>query len=296
MYRLVFQSRDATRAPITGDAGILVIGRETGCGLQLTEAGVRDRHAAIERRADGYYLRDLIGSRTVRVNDKAASDQRLSSGDEIEIGAVRAVFQVLQDTPGGRRAFDTWQAVAGVTVTALVIGQIMFFGWIFSQPHPRNMKLDIVKGKQARQQKAIRPVSPTPQPLAPLVPVTPAPVPAAPVAPATLNRMLKIVKVERVDGAANVTLRIQIKAQVRERELDPTVVSVSVQCFNPANKLLATQELTVPANWENFSPKQLHAHFNVLPAQCAGYVVRTYFRKQLQDVSASSPAVAGVAP
>src|SRR5258708_3368016 len=99
MYRLTFQSRDATRAPVTGDTAALVIGRDAGCNLQLTEAGVRDRHATIERRANGYYLRDLVGNRTVRVNDKATGDQRLRSGDEIEIGAVRFAFQVLQDAP-----------------------------------------------------------------------------------------------------------------------------------------------------------------------------------------------------
>jgi len=36
------------------------------------------------------------------------------------------------------------EALAGVTVVVLVAGQIGFFGWILSQPHPRNMKLDTI--------------------------------------------------------------------------------------------------------------------------------------------------------
>lgn len=296
MYRLVFQSPNASRPPITGDAGTLVIGREAGCGLQLTEAGVRDRHAAIERRADGYYLRDLIGSRTVRINDKAVSDQRLKSGDALEIGAIRLDFQVLQEAAGGRRAFDSWQALAGVIVVVLVAGQIGFFGWIFSQPHPRNMKLDIVKGKQAKPPAPADPVNSPPPPLVPLVPVTPPPTTVPPAAPVALSRLLKIARVDRVDGAVDVTLRIQIKAQVGERQLDPANVSVNVQCFSTTTKTPATQNLTAPAVWENFTSKQLLAHFNIPPAQCAGYVVRTYYRKQLQDVLAMPAGLAAAAP
>ena len=292
MYRLEFQSRDDTRAPLTGDAGTLVIGRDAGCQLQLTAAGVRDRHAAIERRPDGYYLRDLVGNRTVRINDQAVGDQRLRSGDEIEIGAVRLVFQVLQDAASARRAFDLWQALAGVLVVALVAGQLRFFGWIFTQPHPRTTKLDSIKAKQTTGE----PSTPTPPPaLVPLVPITPSPPPTVPVTPPTLSRMLKIARVDPLNGAADVTLRIQIKAQVGERQLDLDAVSVSVLCFG-LNKPPLRQELTAPTNWENFSSKQMLAHFNIPPAQVAGYVVRTYYRKQLQDQWASSPDLAARAP
>ncbi|MCG3146646.1 MAG: hypothetical protein PCFJNLEI_00080 [Verrucomicrobiae bacterium] len=296
MYRLTFQSRDATRAPFTGDAAPVTIGRAAGCTLQLTAAGLHDHHATLDRRADGYYLRDLVGSRTVRVNDQAINDHRLSSGDEIEIGAVRMHFHIIHDTPGSRRAFDIWQAVAGAAVLLLVLGQIGFLGWIFAQPHPRNMKLDIVKGKQAKALNAAPVVPPPtePVPLAPLVPLTPAPAVAAP--PPVLNRQLKITRVDRVEGRADVTWRIQIKAQVRDRQLDSSAVQIIVHCYSAGNQLIATQEAPRPAAWENFSSKQIPVRVNLAPARCAGCVVRTYYRQQLQDIWASAPALATPAP
>jgi hypothetical protein len=290
MYRLIFPTREASRPPLLGDTQPVTIGRAPGCSLQLTDAGVRDHHATIERRPDGYYLRDHVGNRTVRVNDHAVSDRRLSSGDHIEIGAARLQFQIVHDLPGSRRAFDIWQALAGLVVVALVVGQLGFFGWIFAQPHPRNMKLDIVKGKQPKAD----PPPPAPAASAPdlpaLVPATPAPPLPAP-APAPLHRQLRVLRVDRVDGAADFTIRLQIKAQARERELDLAAAQILLQCYTAGQKLLATHEVPLPAAWENFTTKLLTLRLPHPPAQCAGYVVRTYYRKQLQDVWASTPAL-----
>jgi hypothetical protein len=108
--------------------------------------------------------------------------------------------------------------------------------------------------------------------------------------------MLRIARVDRVDGPTDITLRVQSKAQVGERQLDPTAVSVSVQAFTAPTKPPVTQTLTAPANWENFTCKQLSARFAIPPAQYAGSVVRTYYRNQLQDVWASSPALTTTGP
>jgi hypothetical protein len=79
--------------------------------------------------------------------------------------------------------------------------------------------------------------------------------------------MIKIVRVDQTDS----TLRIQVKAQVGERALDAGAVGVSVQCAGNIVWLL------VPADWENFTTRALTAR------ACAGAVVRTYYRKRLQD-------------
>ena len=112
MYRLVFQNREATRPAFVGGDAPVFIGRDATCTLRLTEGGVSDRHASIERRTDGYYLRDLGSANGVRVNSQRATEQRLVGGDEIELGGARLTFEIVHDPPPERRAFDPLQAIA----------------------------------------------------------------------------------------------------------------------------------------------------------------------------------------
>jgi hypothetical protein len=105
--------------------------------------------------------------------------------------------------------------------------------------------------------------------------------------------MLKIVRVDRIDAADSVTLKISVKAQVGERQLDAAAAAVGVQFFGPTAKAREVVWLPVPRNWGNFSTKVFPARLAGRPAECAGYVVRTYYRKQLQDVAAA-PAFAPV--
>ena len=88
-----------------------------------------------------------------------------------------------------------------------------------------------------------------------------------------------------------------MKAQVGERQLDGAAAAVCVQFFaagdaGPGKPVW----LNVPLDWENFTAKTLTARFFGPPQQCAGYVVRTYFRKQLQDAVATPPALLNAAP
>lgn len=259
MYRLIFKNRET---PFVAQENVTVIGRDPGCALRLTDPGISDRHAAIERRADGIYIRDLVNAGSVRVNGHPITDQRLSTRDEIEIGAVQALFEIIHDTAGSRRAFDPWQSLAVVLISLLVAGQLGLFAWIFSQDHPRRARTDIVKGQRQQQiQTAASNAAATA--LAPL-PATESPAP--PPSP-VMNRMIRIMRVDHTDA----TLRIQIKAQVGERSLDTGAIGISVQCGG------AITWLAVPVDWDNFATRTISAHL------CAGAVVRTYYRKILQD-------------
>jgi hypothetical protein len=116
---------------------------------------------------------------------------------------------------------------------------------------------------------------------------------AAPTAPPALRRLLRILKVTRADGAAEVALRIDVRAGVSERELDPAVTAISVQFYRrDAGSAAALEPLAfrVPA-WENFTVKTFVARFNGAPAQLAGYVARTYYRDQLQDERIEPPGL-----
>ncbi len=271
MYRLVFQPHTTARLPVAGTAEYLLIGRSADCGLQLTDAGVRDQHAAIERRTDGYFILDLTNSNGVQVNGLAITSQRLVTGDEIGLGAVRLIFEVMHEPPPQSRAFDLWQFLGAGLVAMLVVGQLALFGWIFLQPHPHRVPTDIAPRQAPGPAAAMAPAA---------VPALPSLSPSTPtvaVAPEILNRMLKIVRVDRLDNA---TLRIIIKAQVGERQLDPKAIAVSVQCVHVPAQPGASQWLAIPVAWENFKTKELLTR---LPEPCPGYIVRTYYRNQPQD-------------
>ena len=274
MYRLLFQSRTTARSPITSDAACLLIGRTAACGLQLTEPGVSDQHAAIDRRSTGYFIRDLTHSNGVHVNGTAITDQRLTTGDELELGAVRLVFEVVHEPPPERRAFDLWQFLGAGIIALLVAGQLALLGWILLQPHPRQARTDIVARKPTTESAPLPPVATTLPDLAPLTTETSSPTSA----PVVLSRMLKIVQFSRPDPA---TLRIVILARVGERQLDPRAITVSVQCFH-STQPSPIQWLPVPISWENFKSKELIAH---LPGLCDTFVVRTYYRQQPQDAA-----------
>lgn len=71
------------------------IGRRADCGLVLFEETVSRRHAAVERRADGYYLHDLGSQNGTYINgERITAPTRLNDLDKVEVDVVTLVFQI----------------------------------------------------------------------------------------------------------------------------------------------------------------------------------------------------------
>jgi hypothetical protein len=308
MYRLLFQGRDSGRAPFIARAPQIAIGRDGSCALRLAEDGVSDRHAAIERRADGYYLRDLGSANGVRVNSQLAAEHRLATGDEIEIGSVRLRFEIVHEPPPGRRTLDVLELTASGAVTLFIVGQLALFAWVFTTPRPpRGTPIETGKNPVQSPPTAQQSSQAADNPGIPMA-TTVAPPSAQPAVgdalqvPNVLNRMLKILRVDRIDGSDNVALKIQVKAQVGERQLDASAAVVCVQFFGVGDAASGAPVprkpvwLSAPPDWENFSTKTFTARFLGLPQQYAGYVVRTYYRKKLQDAVAAPATLLSAAP
>lgn len=69
-----------------------ILGRSPECDWVLADAGISRRHAAIESRANGYYLRDLGSRAGTFVNDHAVDPDRpvpLAEHDRVRIGPWR---------------------------------------------------------------------------------------------------------------------------------------------------------------------------------------------------------------
>ena len=137
MYRLLFKGDTDPRTALATRSPLIFIGRGPDCHLRLLDPGVCERHAAIERGEDGYYLRALGGPNGVRVNGELVNQRRLGTGDEVEIGAVKLIFEMLHPPPVRRRVMDPWVLLAGFVMAATVVGQVAVLIWIFSTPRPR---------------------------------------------------------------------------------------------------------------------------------------------------------------
>ena len=285
MYRLVFDQHTARREAFTTRASLLLIGRSPLCQLRLLDNGVGDRHAAIERGADGYYIRDLSSSNGVRVNDQPVTVQRLATGDVLELGAAKLTFEIVHQPPPPRRSVDLLQVAAFILLAGLLIGQAVLFFNIFSVHRSRKMSMETGTEPRGISMNPSAGDTTTPVTVTASTNVTATVTSISPATPAVLSRLLRIQKVTRIDAAGEVVLRVDVRAGVGERELDAAAAAVSVQFYRrDTGKAVALEALRfrVP-EWENFSVKTFVARFTGAPSQLAGYVVRTSYRNQLQD-------------
>ncbi len=304
MYRLLFQNGVAPQEPLIVDSPLLTFGRDAACQVQLRENGVADWHARIERRADGYYVRDLNSPNGVCVNGRLVTERRLASGDELEIGAVQMRFEIVHDVPGGqqrRRPLDPLLLAAVAVVVLVIGGQIALLSSIFSEVRPKKMTVDTSRGRRGQQAVIVS------EPAATAVPAASQPRPPAAATdaasasvPTVLHRMIRIVRVDRSESGGAVTIAIQAKAQVGERELDIAAVGLCVQfaTLDAATQNVVWRDpiwLRIPA-WENFASKAFPVRFPGAPRELAGFVVRSYYRHQLQDVAAMPPSLQPLAP
>ena len=302
MYRLVFQNRGTLKEPVVVELPSLVIGRDASCHVQLSEPGVCGRHAAIERHADGYYLHDLDSIGGVFVNGRPVREQHLASGDGLEIGGVPLRFEIVHGIGNEkrRRSIDLAQVLAAAVVLLVIGGQVALLSSMFSENRPKKVKLELalVTRPDPAVSEAVTPTTPTsnePRPPAEVAgPVQPVP------EPAVLNRMIRLARVDRNESGGAVSITIQAKAQVGERELNTATVAICIQFAalgGTGSSVVWRDPIWLPIpQWENFTTKTFTVRFPGASREFVGFVVRTYFRKQMQDIAAVPTTLRPLAP
>jgi len=108
------------------------------------------------------------------------------------------------------------------------------------------------------------------------------------------------VRVDRSESGNAATITILAKAQVGERELDVSAVGLCVQFASPdgSTSNVVWRDpiwLRIPA-WENFTSKAFTVRFPGPPRELAGFVVRSYYHHELQDVAAAPASLQALAP
>ncbi len=80
---------------------LFVIGSDVQCDLKLSEDFVSARHARIEKKEQGYLVRDLRGGFGTRVNECETTESWLQDGDEVQVGdSIFAFSEEAPTTPG----------------------------------------------------------------------------------------------------------------------------------------------------------------------------------------------------
>lgn len=292
MYRLAFQGRLAARPPRLVREPRLLIGRAPDCHLRLTEDGVLDHHALIERREDGFHVSPLAETSATRVNGRQIHDYRLRHGDVVEIGPVSLRFELSPADGPARRRPDWLLVFTAFGVALVVLGQVAVVVWVLQQPRFAEPAAPVPPAEPESPAATI-----PPPPVPPAQPPAPSPAPSR---PSILTRQLRIDQLGVVQERDELAVRIQMRVQVGEREVDRAAAAVSVQFFYRNREGTA-----VPwghpvwlnlGEMKNFTTKTFHARFPGLPEQFAGCVVRTYYRRELQDEAAQPPELLPLAP
>lgn len=70
-----------------------LIGRDPGVDFSIEEYVISRRHAKLERRDDGFYVKDIGSKNGTFVNHRPVSEARLSDGDRIALGTIVLLYR-----------------------------------------------------------------------------------------------------------------------------------------------------------------------------------------------------------
>ena len=142
MYRLVFlNGKDKGRRVVVREPTIS-LGRHRDCRVQVDDEQSLDRHALLEEREDGVYVR-ADEQALLSVNDAVLRSTRLDHDDVLQVGATQIQYQRMAETPfyEGRRVsvlhlLSLAAVVAVLLAQVAVVARLMMGVWILEEPEP----------------------------------------------------------------------------------------------------------------------------------------------------------------
>ena len=78
--------------------GFVVIGRDPQSDLCLNDPHVSSQHCRVEKRPNGFFIRDLKSTNGVSVNGVNVSEGKLLNGSRVQIGKTEFLFQTAKPT------------------------------------------------------------------------------------------------------------------------------------------------------------------------------------------------------
>jgi pSer/pThr/pTyr-binding forkhead associated (FHA) protein len=74
------------------ESELTTIGRDPGNAIFLDDVTVSRKHATLERRADGWFVKDLGSLNGTYVNGEQVDETKLATSDEVQIGKFKLTF------------------------------------------------------------------------------------------------------------------------------------------------------------------------------------------------------------
>lgn len=237
MYRLVFlNGKDKGRRLAIREA-IITVGRDPDCFLRLSDDEVSRKHAVIEQREDGVYLKDLDATNPTLVNDVPVKETRLHHGDSIEFGNTILQFQTIADPAASeaRRSSRT-EELATAAVVLIIMAELAFLAYLASRHRV------VISEPAQPAAKSFSPVAPAP--------TAPRQEPAPPRAPA------------QTEATAQAPAALPAVAETEPESAPPDDAAVAVdelQSLRAEVEALKKQILELPAPAETSSPPETAA-------------------------------------
>ena len=72
----------------------LIIGRSNEAALKLMHPSISRKHCVIEKRKNGFYVRNISTTNPLYLNNRNISEQRLFSGDKLQVGTFSITFSL----------------------------------------------------------------------------------------------------------------------------------------------------------------------------------------------------------
>ncbi|MFH0953250.1 MAG: FHA domain-containing protein [Verrucomicrobiota bacterium] len=95
MYRLILLTGPSKGQQTTVETAPMTLGGDPDCSIRLQDDEVARKHAILEHKTDGLFIRDLGSMNKVLVNNREVHETRLKHGDVIELGRTRFLVQAL---------------------------------------------------------------------------------------------------------------------------------------------------------------------------------------------------------
>jgi len=127
MYRLIIINGPAKGKRLVIHQDSVAIGRNPQCGVQLHDDEVSWKHAMIEQREDGIYIRDLGSLNKITIGGNDVREAKLTEGVSIELGRTKMRFETIEKyAPTTTRRMSLLQGITLLTVVAVLILEALF--------------------------------------------------------------------------------------------------------------------------------------------------------------------------